>query len=154
MSVSSKQAARLVLEVVPAVMRSVRAEMRASGALNLSVPQFRTLGYIDRHPDASLSEVAAHIGLTLPSMSKLIDGLVKRKLVMRAGHSDDRRRITLTLTARGDVLLQSAHASTQAALVEKLSALNATERATIAHAMEILHPLFARHPQDSAEEEK
>jgi DNA-binding MarR family transcriptional regulator len=144
MAASSKETARDILEVVPAVMRTVRAKMRESGALNLSVPKFRTLGFIVRHRGTSLSDVAEHIGLTLPSMSKLIDGLVERKLVVRQSHPNDRRRITLELTGRGRTLWQSARESTQASLAERMSVLSESERATIVRAMRILHPLFTR----------
>ena len=144
MPTSPKDTARAVLEVVPLVMRTVRTEMRYAGALNLSVPQFRTLGFVARNPQTSLSDVAEHIGLALPSMSKLVYGLVERKLLIRQSYSDDRRRIMLELTARGDTLLQSAHASTQAALAKRLSALDESERATVVQAMHILHPLFTR----------
>lgn len=144
MPISSNETARQVLEVVPAVMRTVRAQMRESGAANLSVPQFRTLGFIDRHRGASLSDVAEHIGLTLPSMSKLVDGLVARKLVIRQSHADDRRRITLGLTARGCAVLQSARESTQASLVERIATLTENERVIVVHAMQILQPLFVR----------
>ena len=144
MPVSSTETARQVLEVVPAVMRTVRAQMRQSASLNLSVPQFRALNFVDRNRGASLSEVAEHIGLTLPSMSKLIDGLVERKLVIRQSHADDRRRITLGLTARGCTVLQSARASAQASLAERMSTITESERAIVVHAMQILHPLFVR----------
>lgn len=141
---SNKETVRLVLEVVPLIMRTVRSEMRSARGLELSVPQFRTLGFVARHPQTSLSDVAEHIGLTLPSMSKLVDGLVARKLLSRSSHASDRRRITLELTARGAMLLQSAHASTQAALVKRLATLNDHERAMVVNAMQILQPLFAR----------
>jgi MarR family transcriptional regulator for hemolysin len=131
------------MEVVPLVMRTFRAEMRGSRANDLSVPQFRTLGFVHRKPGASLSDVAEHIGLALPSMSKLMDGLVERKLVRREGHAGDRRRINLELTPRGCALWQSAHASAQASLAARLSALDEDEQATITCAMRILQPLFA-----------
>lgn len=150
MPVSSTETARQVLEVVPAVMRTVRTQMRESSAPNLSVPQFRALGFIDRNRGASLSEVAEHIGLTLPSMSKLIDGLVERKVVIRQSHADDRRRITLALTARGCALLQSARESTQASLAERMSTLTAAERATVVRAMQILQPLFVHSRADNS----
>lgn len=144
MATTSRDTAREILEVVPLVMRTVRTEMRERRAHDLSVPQFRTLGFVERHAGTSLSELAEHIGLTLPSMSKLIDGLVERKLVTRQGRSDDRRRITLALTARGCALLESAHESTQASLAERLSALDENERAIVVRALRILHPLFVR----------
>src|SRR5512137_2718402 len=100
--------AQEILEVVPAVMRIIRAEMRRHRTADLSVPQFRTLAFIDRNVAASLSDVAEHIGLTLPSMSKIVDGLVMRKLVTRQTHPTDRRRMTLALTPRGQTALQTS----------------------------------------------
>jgi DNA-binding MarR family transcriptional regulator len=143
MTCSRKDTARQVLEVVPLVMRTVRTEMRRHRAHDLSVPQFRALGFVQRRPGASLSDVAEHIGLTLPAMSKLIDGLVTRKLMTRRGHADDRRRVTLELTARGAALLQTSRESTHAALAERLSQLSESDRAAVVRAMHILLPLFA-----------
>jgi DNA-binding MarR family transcriptional regulator len=143
MTCSRKETARQVLEVVPLVMRTVRTEMRRHRAHDLSVPQFRALGFVQRRPGASLSDVAEHIGLTLPAMSKLIDGLVTRKLMTRRGHADDRRRVTLELTARGAALLQTSRESTHAALAERLSQLSESDRAAVVRAMHILLPLFA-----------
>jgi MarR family transcriptional regulator for hemolysin len=137
-----KETAREILGVVPLVMRTVRSEMRRRSTFKLSVPQFRTLGFVHRHAGASLSEVAEHIGLTLPSMSRLIDGLVERKLMLRGGHVDDRRRITLELRARGRALLESAREAAQASLAVRLSELSEADRATIVQAMRKLHPLF------------
>ncbi len=131
-----------LLDVVPRVMRVLRAQMHSHRAADLSVPEFRTLGFLNGHAGASLSDVADHIGLTLPSMSKLIDGLVERKLVTREFDPGDRRRVTLTLTGRGRAILQAAHAPTQAYLAEVLSALSPVERATVVQAMRMLRPLF------------
>jgi DNA-binding MarR family transcriptional regulator len=133
---------RQVLETVPLVMRTVRAEMRRHRAADLSVPQFRTLKFLNRQAGASLSQVAEHIGLTLPSMSLLVDGLVERKLILRNTHDTDRRRVTLTLTARGQSVLEAAHGATQAALAEKLAALSAQDRTIVVQAMRALRPIF------------
>ena len=142
MSTSPDTCAQEILEVVPAVMRTIRAEMRRHRTADLSVPQFRTLAFIDRKADASLSDVAEHIGLTLPSMSKIVDGLVTRKLVTRHTSATDRRRMTLALTARGLTALQTSRAATRACLAEDLAGLTERQRDTIAQAMEILRPVF------------
>src|SRR5512136_916163 len=132
--------AQEILEVVPAVMRTIRTEMRRHRTADLSVPQFRTLAFIDRQADASLSDVAEHIGLTLPSMSKIVDGLVARNLVTRQTHATDRRRMMLALTPRGQTALQTSRAATRACLAEDLVALSDRQRETIAQALEILRP--------------
>ncbi len=142
MTTSPDVCAQEILEVVPSVMRAIRTEMRRHRTADLSVPQFRTLAFIDRKTDASLSDVAEHIGLTLPSMSKIVDGLVTRRLVTRQTHPTDRRRMTLALTARGQTALQTSREATRSCLAEDLAALTDHERETIRQAMHILRPVF------------
>lgn len=134
--------AQAMLEIVPSIMRNIRAEMRRHRTADLSVPQFRTLAYIDHNADVSLSDVAEHIGLTLPSMSKIVDGLVARKLVTRQTHPADRRRLVLTLTRSGQTALEASRKATRACLAEDLSTLSDAERANIVRALEALRPLF------------
>lgn len=142
MAVTPQEAAAELLDVMPLVMRVVRAQMRSHRAAGLSVPEFRTCTFLDRHAGASLSALADHIGLTLPTMSKLVDGLVDRKMVLREFDTSDRRRVTLTLTARGRSILEAARASTQAYLADVLAALAPAERANVVQSMRVLRPLF------------
>ena len=135
--------AREVLDVVPLAMRVIRKQLREHGTQFLSVPQFRTLLFISRNRGASLSEVADHIGLTLPSMSTLVDGLVTRNFVIRRTHQDDRRRVDLTLTERGENTLQSARKATQEYLKGRLSRLYEAERATVVRGMRITRLVFS-----------
>jgi DNA-binding MarR family transcriptional regulator len=143
MTTSVAACAQEVLEVVPQIMRAIRTEMRRHRTADLSVPQFRTLGFIDRNASASLSDAAEHIGLALPSMSKLVDGLVTRKLVTRQTDAADRRRLTLALTRSGRTALEASRAATRACLAENLAALTEAERATVVKAMAALRPVFA-----------
>jgi DNA-binding MarR family transcriptional regulator len=146
--VSPDDCARELLEVVPPIMRVIRAEMRSRTTLELSVPQFRALSYLNRHAGASLSPVADHIGLTRPAMSILIDGLVNRKLVARETDPVDRRRLTLSLTRQGQSLYAAARQHTQARLAGRLAALSPAEREALAASLEQLRSLFV--PQEEA----
>ncbi len=134
--------AALVMDTVLLIMRTIRSEMRRRRPSDLSVAQFRTLAFLNRYAGASLSDVADHVGLSLPSMSKLIDGLVARGYVVRKVSSADRRRVTLALTAAGRSTLQAVHQETQARLAELLATLSPIERAAVAQAMQALRPLF------------
>ncbi len=142
MSKVMENTAQQVLEIIPAVMRTIRAEFRSQRSRDLSVAQFRTLAYIKNNDGASLSSLAMHIGLTLPSMSKLIDGLASRGLVARASHQEDRRKLCLNLTSAGENELEAAYAHTQAFLVNKISGLSKEEIETVNRSMQILKSLF------------
>ncbi len=143
MNNSPEECAREMLEVVPLIMRVIRGQMRSHRTPDVSVPQFRTLTFLNRHEGASLSDVAEHIGLTPPSTSKLVDGLVGRGLVSRKGSPDDRRRIRLELTKQGRTTLQAAWSATQADLAKRVAALAPGEPALVVQAMRTLRPLFA-----------
>ena len=142
MSITPDEVAREVLDVAPAIVRAIRTEMRQHRGADLSVPQFRTLAFLQRQPGASLSDVAEHLGLTLPTMSKMVDSLVARKFVTRETHSTDRRCIRLAVTARGQASWLAARQSTQAQLARQLADLSDAQRSTVAQAMEILRPVF------------
>ena len=137
------ECAHEVLDVVPLAMRVIRKQLRQHSAQLISVPQFRTLLFINRNRGASLSEAADHIGLTLPSMSALVDGLVTRNFVTRRTRPDDRRRVDLTLTERGEITLQTATKATQNHLKDQFSRLSETERSTIVRSMRILRQVFS-----------
>ena len=137
------ECAREVLDVVPLAMRVIRRQLRRHGAQFLSLPQFRTLVFISQNRGASLSEVADNIGLTLPSMSTLVDGLVTRNFVIRRTHRDDRRRMVLALTERGQATLQTARSGTQEYLKQRFDRLSDSERTTVVRGMEILRQVFS-----------
>jgi DNA-binding MarR family transcriptional regulator len=132
-----------LLSTVPLVMRTIRSEMRSRRPAGLSVPQFRALSFIYRHEGVSLSEVAEHLGLTLPTVSRLTDALVKREFVAREVSAADRRRATLRLTEKGVSTLVDAAQHTRIRLAELLKPLSQEEQAEIAGAMRLLNRIFS-----------
>ncbi len=132
-----------VLEVVPIVTRVIRTQMRGHRSPALTVPQFRTLIFVESHPGTSLSQVAEYVGITRPSMSVLVDGLVQRRFITRESSKGDRRRVTLNVTGRGKQVIRGARQHTQAYLAEHLDALTEADRETVTQAMCILRSVFA-----------
>ena len=135
--------ARELMDTTPKIIQSIRFEMRRAHASDLSIPQFRSLGFVQRNPDTSLSDLANHLGLTLPSVSKLIDGLVKKGLITRQESTTDRRRLTLMLTPNGESIINSVRANAQANIAKILSNLSNENLNSIHRALELLNPLFS-----------
>src|SRR5271165_7029185 len=105
--------AGVVLDVVPLVMRTIRNHMRAARAADLSVPQFRALAFLKSHPGATLSDVAEHVGLTLPAASRMIDGLVARNYAERRPSTSNRRCIELRVSTDGYEMVELTRRHTQ-----------------------------------------
>jgi DNA-binding MarR family transcriptional regulator len=144
--------ARELMDTAPPILQSIRVEMRRGHGADISIPQFRTLTFIQCNADSSLSNLADHLGLTLPSVSKLVDGLVKQELVIRQESASDRRCLALVLTPAGESIVNSARASAQANLAKILGCLSDDQLGTIHQAMELLYPLFVSFKQPPAKE--
>lgn len=148
---AADQVAAALLESVPLVMRAIRAQMRGYRTADLSVPQFRALGFLHRNPGAPLTGLAEHIGLTLPAASRLVDGLVARGYVARKPSPADRRTLELTVSPPGVAMLEASRARARAHLAQLLATLPPEDREAVQRAAEILRDLFGpRGPQAMA----
>jgi DNA-binding MarR family transcriptional regulator len=139
--VDAEACAREVIEVVPLGIRWLRAAIRAEEP-SWSVPQLVTMGFLRDHPGASLSEVAAALGVGLPSASTLISRLVDTGQVDRHDDPAERRRNVLTLTGPGEAALVAAIEAGRRELTERMRALPAADLARVGQALAMLRELF------------
>ncbi len=79
----------------------------ALAPLDLSLAQYRVLGLLAAGPSQA-SAVADRLAVRPPSVTALVDGLVARGLVDRTAVAEDRRRVSLTVTAAGRALMAAA----------------------------------------------
>lgn len=140
--------ARELMETVPMVMQFIRRHMRSLRGQDLTVPQIRTLWFIANHARPSLSDAAEFIGLSLPAMSRLVDGLVRKGHVTRTACSEDRRHVRLAITEHGEAAFDSAWDGTHARVTEEIAALSPEQRGTIEAAMATLAEVFG--PEETA----
>jgi DNA-binding MarR family transcriptional regulator len=148
-NLNNDECAHAVFDVVPQVMQSLRAEMRRQRGPDLSVLQLRALAFLRNNPGATLSHLAEHVGLTLPSMSSQVSGLVTRDLIDRAISPEDRRYVTLKLTEQGESVLNAARHSAQENLAKTLSVLSQDECAVVIEAMHLLARVFTAPPPEN-----
>jgi DNA-binding MarR family transcriptional regulator len=134
--------AGLLLDTVPLVMRTLHEVIHEISDPELTVGQFRTLMFVHRHEGANLSAAAEHLGLRLASTSKLVDHLVRRRLLGRAHDPADRRRMVLRLTARGDALLQEANMLARRRLAGVLNKLEGGDLAILREGLGLLQASF------------
>ena len=123
-------------------MRDIRKQMRSRRSVDLTVPQFRTLAFIHRNEGASLTEVAGHMGLKLPTMSKMVNDLFNKGLLQREEQSTDRRRVKLVATPQGVKIMKACRQGTLEYLSTQLKVVNPANREVIVEAMKHLRLVF------------
>lgn len=136
-------AAGAVVETGLAVSRLVRAQLRQRQPSGLTLPQLRALGFVNADPACAPSQLAEYLMLSRPAVTRLLDGLVRRRLISRRPDPDDRRRVRLSLTAAGRAHLDTYFARARAIVAVRLAALSPADRRTVERAMHVVLPLVA-----------
>ena len=130
------------LEIVPAVMDTLRAAMRRHVGEQSSVPQFRCLNFISREPGCSIGAVGSFLGVTMPTASAMVDRLVRAGAVKARGYPGDRRRTQLHITATGQAQLKVIRDGAHDDLVAAFANLSATELRELEAGLDVLRRAF------------
>ena len=132
----SRAAARELLHVVMLVMKTVAAEMRRSRR-PLAPAQMGSLMRIGAGA-CTMSELARHQAVSLPTISKSVDMLVRRGWVERGIGKRDRRQSLVRLTPGGRRVLADIQQRAERHVAGTLAPLAPADRAQLVAALTIL----------------
>ena len=136
----TRRAARELLHITMLVMRSVAAEMRRS-PLPLAPPQLGTLMRIAAGA-CTVSELARHQAVSLPTMSRSLDMLVRRSLLERWVDAGDRRQTMVRLTDEGRRVVADVRRRSEQHVARILSGLPTDDRAQVLGALDVLERIL------------
>jgi DNA-binding MarR family transcriptional regulator len=113
----------------------VRREDRASG---LTGPRLSALSVLVFAGPTSLAGLAAAEQVTAPTMTRLVEGLVKAGLVTREPEPGNRRKVRISATEEGRRLLEEGRRRRVKLLADRLATLAESERRALERAVELL----------------
>jgi DNA-binding MarR family transcriptional regulator len=125
-AVDPERAAHELLFVVMLVMRTVAAHMRRSPDA-LAPPQMGMLMKVAMGP-CTMSALARYQAVSLPTISKSVDMLVRRGWLERWVDKHDRRQTMVRLTGEGRRVLTDIKKRNQKQVGRSLAGLTAAER--------------------------
>src|SRR5437773_12523607 len=138
----ARETARDILEIIPLVMRTVAAELRAAGELPAPA-HFGLLSILSIRP-RMLTDLASMQGVSLPTMSSSISAMVERGWVKRgAPEDDDRRVVMIEVTTTGRAALERVSRAAEGHLAEVLAPLDVPARRRLQGGLGILRKVFA-----------
>ena len=117
------------------LLRLVRTEDAQSG---IGPAQLSALSVLVFRGEMTLGELAALEQVRPPTMSRIVDGLVQRKLAQRVSAPSDRRALKLTATSEGRKLLLAGKARRVRALAKRMAGYSTAEVKTLEAAAELL----------------
>ena len=110
-----------------------------SGLSMTQVKVLLELGGLGREPRAwQVSDLAENFGASVPSMSRAVDGMVKKGLATRVECPDDRRARLVEITAKGKELVETVVTVRLAGIEAFAATLSAAQRRKLDAAVEAL----------------
>lgn len=85
-----------------------------SSEKKLTVTQLYSLAFIDYYQEININELSSYMYLSISATSRLVDTLVKKKLVVRTHCLKDHRAKILVLTDLGKTYVETLHESRRA----------------------------------------
>jgi DNA-binding MarR family transcriptional regulator len=111
----------------------------AIGELDLSVTQLKVLCALDAHgEERSVKALADSMGMSMPTMSRAVDGLFERGFVMREEDPVDRRMKRVRLTEAGRRVPLALNEARLSALRELIGSLGDEQAGALEHALELI----------------
>jgi len=85
-----------------------------------------------------VSDLAEALGVSVPSMSRAVDGLVRKRLATRVEDAEDRRVRRIAITAKGKKLVETLVVVRQAGMETFAASLTAAQRRKLDAAVDAL----------------
>jgi DNA-binding MarR family transcriptional regulator len=104
---------------------------RVLGEVGLSFTQMKALFLLQESEEMTVKDIAARLSMSLPAMSRSVDGLVQRGFVTRREHETDRRSKQIALLPAGRDVLSRVTAARENALVAFAAELPDAERTAL-----------------------
>jgi DNA-binding MarR family transcriptional regulator len=137
---SARAIARQILQIMPAITRTVASELRR-GNQYVTPSHLGVLATLVQRP-FSLSELSEILAVSLPTMSNSITTFVERGWVKRTQASHDRRFITIELTEAGRKTLEDIRHRAELRLAMQLAPLSTERREELWAALTILQEIY------------
>lgn len=127
-------------EVMFQVFRLLKDRMAFTNKMtHLSVLQIHTLIFLSHNENITMSDIAEHFHIELPSATSLVNKLYDQGFIERNNDKEDRRLVRIRLTSEGKALMKQAMRERREKLEKILSYLSAKEREQMLVILKTLH---------------
>lgn len=105
---------------------------------SVTLAQCLVLLEIDEYEPLTMGELAAKLRLDHSTLSRTVDGLVRKKLLRRSEDEHDRRKVLIRLTGAGRSLCGEIHAGNDEYCRQVFARIRASDRSAVIRHFEIL----------------
>ena len=134
----------LLSETFDSVMRIEERSLDNRLTQGLTINEIHTLVAVGMYEQNCMSEVASRMGVTLATLTKVVNKLVSKGYIERARDESDRRKVLLSLTKRGREVVRVHDMFHRRMIDEALGDLSEEEEIVLASSLTKIKAFFDR----------
>ncbi|TCS40208.1 MarR family winged helix-turn-helix transcriptional regulator [Reinekea marinisedimentorum] len=112
--------------------------------LGINKTEVRTLMAIRREGPVSMRTIGSRVGIAKGSLTSVVDKLIKLELVQRSEHPEDRRKVLVSITEKGQQVAIREDKELRAHLGRKFSVLEDEEREALFQSLSTIQKITKR----------
>lgn len=145
-SAGDEQLVEAIIQASRAMMNIAARSLAASDG-DVTIPQYRTLVVLAYQGPRRLADLAAALGVSPSTATRMCDRLVRKGLIDRTRDEFDRREVNLGLTDAGRRLVGEVVDRRRVEVRELLHAIPEVERPTLLNALGVLATAAGEGPE-------
>lgn len=130
MALTLERYAEAVLEIFPVIIREfLRQPNMKVAKIPLTVPQLFIMDYLYRHDRSKMKDLAGFMNVTMATMTGIVDRLVRDGYAARTIDANDRRVVSIVLSAKGMALAKKIHQIRREGIMHLFQKISTKDRA-------------------------
>ncbi|MHB1208779.1 MAG: MarR family winged helix-turn-helix transcriptional regulator [Acidimicrobiales bacterium] len=110
---------------------AVAAESLSDVAEEVTLTQYRTLVVLASKGPQRLSDLADAVGVTSATATRMCDRLIRKKLIHRRTQREDRRNVRITLSTKGQALVDGVTRCRRARIKQIVETISVQDQETL-----------------------
>lgn len=134
-----------VLKLMPDILREfLKRQTKEIAQGNISLPQILTLDVLKDRGSMRMGELAKYLSVSMAAATGVADRLVRNGFISRAGSSEDRRIVNISITAKGGKVVNEYNRARQKTIIEVFGALSGSDRDKYLELLNKIHKRIQR----------
>ena len=137
-----------LLSITPLIRRTIQKKLvRTAFAQieeDMSLPHMEIIKTLRDHGTMHIAEIGEKLLIPKPQMTHLIDRLVSLDIIVRQADTSDRRTINITLTDKGERIIEEFDTVVRESIQDKLSGLTDEDLKELSISLRKLGEIFSR----------
>jgi DNA-binding MarR family transcriptional regulator len=135
----SKTDAKLAIVISQHFRKLLQIDRKETACFGVSLSQHYVIDALDRKTELTMNELSQEVGLAMSTLTRIVDGLVRKGFISRFPSEIDRRKVCVILTDEGKTLSQNLRDCSQAFWANVLESIPADKKREMIDSFKILN---------------